>query len=162
MSKPWKHAVSSANKWGGNPEDYIEIHDTMDSTKSCVADVRHRAIFHSAFGVFIVEKIFGHNIVNSDGRLVSVRDIAEKHIIEDLGTIPTMQDWFKELPIRPWMSRPNKEVETMELFETTEDNELKNRQDPDLHENKLCPNRPILIPIPLTESDFPFPYQVKD
>ena len=24
---PWKHAESSVNKWGGKPEDYIEIQE---------------------------------------------------------------------------------------------------------------------------------------
>jgi len=53
--KPYRHARSSAAKYGGFPDDYLAIHDYMDSTKSAVPDVRHRAILHSAFGVFIVE-----------------------------------------------------------------------------------------------------------
>lgn len=41
---------------------------------------------------------------NSDGKLVQVRDIAEQHIVEDLGCIPTVQDWLKDLPLYDWIS----------------------------------------------------------
>ena len=30
---PYKHAQSSVAKWGGSPEDYIELHDWFDETK---------------------------------------------------------------------------------------------------------------------------------
>ncbi len=30
MSKPYIHALSSAKKFGGKPEDYLEIHQLMD------------------------------------------------------------------------------------------------------------------------------------
>lgn len=115
MSKPYKHAISDVKKFGGCVEDYLPIHDFMDSTKAAVPDVRHRAILHSSFGIFIVEKVFGHNITNSEGKVISVRDIAERHCLQDLGTIPTMQDWLSELPIRPWMSKPDRKVEEMKL-----------------------------------------------
>lgn len=120
MSKPYKHALSDVAKFGGCVEDYLPIHDFMDSTKSSVPDVRHRAILHSSFGIFIVEKVFGHNITNSDGKVISVRDIAERHCLQDMGTIPTMQDWLSELPIRPWMSKPDRKVEEMKLEEIKE------------------------------------------
>lgn len=83
--KPFIHAKASAKRYGGEPKDYLAIHDFMDSSKAALADVRHRAVFHSAFGIFIVEKVFGTNITNSEGKLVSVRDIAEDHVREDLG-----------------------------------------------------------------------------
>jgi len=104
--KPYIHALSSAKKFGGKPENYLEIHDTMDNSKCAEASVKHRAIFHSAYGIFIIEKIFGVNITNSDGKLVSVRDIAEQHVLEDLGTIPTLNQWLQEMTIRPWMGKP--------------------------------------------------------
>jgi hypothetical protein len=102
--KPFIHARSSAAKFGGKPEDYLPIHDLMDSTKAALADVRHRAIFHSAFGVFVVEKILGTTITNSSGRAVSVREVAEQHVMEDLGFIPTMETWLRNMKIEPWMS----------------------------------------------------------
>jgi hypothetical protein len=102
--KPHLHARNSVKKYGGQPEDYQAIHDFFDSSKSSVADVRHRAMLHSAWGIFLVERVFGTCIVNSDGKQVSVRDIGEDHVIEDLGFIPTMEHWLRNMPIEPWMS----------------------------------------------------------
>lgn len=104
--KPWVHSKSSARKYGGEPEDYIAIHDFFDSTKSVIADVRHRAILHSAFGIFLVEKVFGTTITNSAGKKVSVRDIGEQHVLEDMGHIPSMEKWFKTMQIEDWMMGP--------------------------------------------------------
>lgn len=114
--KPYDHAVSSAKQFGGTPEDYLEIHNFMDSSKAHIADGRHRAILHSSFGIFITERVFGVVIENSDGRKVSVRDIGEQHVLEDLGTIPTVADWLKDLPIKSWMGNKNpKTLETSPL-----------------------------------------------
>lgn len=59
MAKSDKHAESSAKQYGGSLEDYLEIHEMMDSSKSAHADNRHRVIFHSAFGAYLIQKIFG-------------------------------------------------------------------------------------------------------
>lgn len=101
--KPYLHGEVSVRKWGGKPEDYQGIHDFLDSSKAHFPDMRHRAILHSSFGVFIAEKVFGINITNSAGRLVSVRDIAEQHVIDDMGTIPTVQDYLTGLPLYDWL-----------------------------------------------------------
>lgn len=108
MSKAWVHAQSSAKRWGGTPEDYIAIHERMDSTKSAHAEVTHRCVFHSAFGIYVIEEIFGRFITNSDGRQVFVRDVAEQHVLEDLGFIPSLSDWLKEMPAQPWMAGQRK------------------------------------------------------
>ncbi len=113
--KPYLHARCSIKHFGGEEEDYLPIHDFIDSTKAAMPDMRHRAILHSAFGIFLVEKVFGTNICNSMGRLVSTRDIAEKHVIEDMGTIPTMQDYLKHMPLLPWLGG-NK---SMKRYKTT-------------------------------------------
>jgi hypothetical protein len=47
--------------------------------------------------------VFGTTRLNSDYKRYSVRDIAEQHVQEDLGFIPTMEQWFKGMPIEPWM-----------------------------------------------------------
>ena len=117
MSKPWIHAKSSARKFGGTPEDYIDIHQFMDSSKACLPDVRHRAVLHSSFGCFIVEKVFGIVLTNSDGKEFSPRDIAEQHCLEDMGTIPTLEDWLgkKGEPgsreVEVWMGPPKSRKE---------------------------------------------------
>lgn len=101
--KPFVHAKNSANKYGGTPADYQEIHDFFDSTKQALPDMRHRAVLHSAFGIFLLERVFGTTITNSDGKKVCVRDLGEDHVIEDLGFIPTMERWLKHLPKEEWM-----------------------------------------------------------
>lgn len=101
--KPLCHARASVKKYGGSIEDYLPIHDFFDSSKATLPDIRHRAVLHSAFGIFVLEKVFGQYITNSDGRLVSVRDLGEDHVIEDLGFIPTVERWLKHLPIEDWM-----------------------------------------------------------
>jgi hypothetical protein len=106
MSKPWIHACSSARRYGGVPEDYIEIHNLMDSSKSTIADSRHRALTHTSWFVgFILEKVFGTVITNSAGKQVSVRDIGEMHVLEDYGGrfIPSVQDFFENMEYQPWM-----------------------------------------------------------
>jgi hypothetical protein len=113
--KPYIHAVLSQKKYGGQIEDYMPIHNFMDSTKSALADVRHRAILHSAFGVYIVEKVFGNTFKNSDEKIVSTRDIAEEHILQDLGTIPTLDKWFRNMPIEDWMTGRRKIKSITEL-----------------------------------------------
>lgn len=115
--KPLIHAKISVKKYGGKIDDYIEIHNFFDTSKSSLADVRHRAILHSSFGIFILEKIFGTYITNSDGKEVSVRDIGEDHVLQDLGTIPTVEKWLRKLPIEPWMSGSIKKTRTGTLDE---------------------------------------------
>ena len=101
--KPSIHAASSVRKFGGKPEDYLKIHDWFDQTKSHFGDNRHRAILHSSFGIFLAEQMFGHNIKNSDGREVSVRDIGEQHVMEDMKFIPTVADYLSEMEYQNWM-----------------------------------------------------------
>jgi uncharacterized protein DUF6915 len=103
MAHPIEHAKSSARKFGGVAEDYQRIHDWFDASKGYVADFRHRALRHHAEGIFLAELIFGVTILNRDGKAVPVRYIGEQHVKEDLGRIPSFQDWIQELPIRPWM-----------------------------------------------------------
>ena len=70
--KPHKHAKISVNQFGGAPEDYQDIHDFMDCSKMCHADVRHRALLHNTLGCFIAERVFGVKRVISAGREYSV------------------------------------------------------------------------------------------
>jgi hypothetical protein len=101
--KPLVHARISAKNFGGKPIDYLAIHDFMDCTKMSLPDVRHRMVLHNSVGCFIAERVFGHTIVNSDGKTVHVRDVAEAHVIEDLGFIPTLEKCFSGMKIEQWM-----------------------------------------------------------
>ena len=97
MGTPSKHTLNSISKWGGSIEDYEEIHNFLDSSKFHIWNWRHRAIYHHTEGIKLCEKLFGYTITNSDGVLVDVREIASKHIIEDCGIVPTIQDWLHDL-----------------------------------------------------------------
>jgi hypothetical protein len=107
VAKPWVHAESSARRFGGKPEDYLAIHNHLDSTKGAFADNRHRTITHNAWYIGPdgpLEKVFGAAIVNSDGRSVPVRSVAEQHVLEDYGGfIPTLQDFLVAMEYKPWM-----------------------------------------------------------
>ena len=111
--KPYLHAKISANKFGGIPEDYIEIHDWFDSSKAHIPDARHRLALHNSFGIYLCEQVFGEiiqmpdgrfkrapYIIVSDGRKVSVRDIAEQHVLDDLGHIPTLADCLENATLK--------------------------------------------------------------
>lgn len=110
--KPMLHALISVKKFGGIPEDYIDIHNWFDSTKAHIADERHRKVLHNAFGIFLCEQVFGTitqmpsgefkrmpYILNSDGKKISVRDIAEQHVVDDMGRIPSLEECVGESPI---------------------------------------------------------------
>lgn len=106
MSKPYIHALSSAKKYGGTPEDYLDIHVLMDTSKGTIADNRHRALTHNSWFIMeIIPRIFGETMKNSDGKTFSVRDIAEQHILEDFGNrfIPSAQDYLAEMEFKDWM-----------------------------------------------------------
>lgn len=100
------HAETSAKIFGGNPADYLAIHDWLDATKETFCDFRHRALRHHSQGIFEAERVFGHAIVNSTGKKVPVRYICEQHIKEDCGgRIPTVADWLGQIKPQVWMSR---------------------------------------------------------
>jgi hypothetical protein len=108
MANPYHHSVSSSKKWGGTPEDYQKIHDWFDESKMMMADFRHRALRHHAEGIFMCERIFGHTITLSNGKKIPTRWVGEQHVAEDLGFIPSMQDWLKHIMPEPWMGKTKK------------------------------------------------------
>lgn len=86
-------------------EDYLDIHIFMDTSKATIADNRHRALTHTSWFIgTVLERVFGYSITNSDGKIVSVRDIGEQHVMEDLGFIPTPQDYLAGIPYEKWMN----------------------------------------------------------
>lgn len=119
---PYTHAKNSAKRFGGKPEDYLEIHQFMDSSKSHMADIRHRLLLHHSFGVDLATRICGdialvssgeggkeryvHTgcLTNSDGKVVYVRDVAEQHIREDTLEIPSVAEAFAL--IEPHLAQP--------------------------------------------------------
>lgn len=101
--KPLSHAKASVRRYGGCIEDYMDIHTFIDAPKAAFADVRHRALHHNSYGCFLVEQMFGPYRYNSDGKMYCPRQLAEDHVVEDLGRIPSVEEWLTELPIKSWM-----------------------------------------------------------
>jgi hypothetical protein len=114
MSNPYHHALSSVKKWGGVAEDYIHIHNWFDETKAHFADFRHRAMRHHSEGIFLMEKMFGITLELSNGRVIPTRWVGEQHVKEDLGRIPTIQDWLSNLRPQSWMGKTEKIEEEVE------------------------------------------------
>lgn len=139
MAKSDIHALSSSKKFGGDPTDYIEIHEMMDSSKSFLSDNRHRSVFHHTAGIYYMQKMFGIDfgaidelkrkynlpdefindvinlfkrnrlqgvhIMNSEGKKIHVRDIAEQHVLEDFRNkfIPSLNDYLLNMNLQMWM-----------------------------------------------------------
>jgi hypothetical protein len=106
MAAPHIHAISSAKKYGGKMEDYMSIHSKIDCSKAYFPDNRHRVLTHTMFWVNeVMIPLFGQVITNSDGKLVSVKDVCEQHILEDYRQkfIPTPQDFIQNMEFKEWM-----------------------------------------------------------
>lgn len=109
MAHPHIHAKSSAKKFGGTWEDYIDIHNWFDETKSWVGHSNHRIFRHHSEGIFECEKKFGLFFTNSEGKIVYTRYVGEQHVKEDCyNHIPSAREWVealnsKEKPI--WILR---------------------------------------------------------
>ena len=106
MTHTYYHAQSTARIFGGEPEDYLAIHNWFDATKESFCDFRHRALRHHAEGVFECERLFGVTVINSAGKHVPVRYIGEQHVMEDCGgRVPSLADWLSRIAPAPWMAR---------------------------------------------------------
>lgn len=119
--KPWIHAKISAKKFGGTPEDYFEIHDFMDCSKAAFPTNVHRTLTHNAWFIKeVLERVkftnscppIGNsfpNILTSDGKTVSVRDVGEQHILDDFSNrfIPSAQDYLEHIKYQDWMGNGN-------------------------------------------------------
>lgn len=106
MSAPHIHAMSSAKKFGGILEDYLEIHAKMDCSKAYFPDNRHRVLTHTMFWVKeVMIPLYGEIFTNSDGKIVSTKDVCEQHILEDYRSkfIPTPQDFIENMEFKIWM-----------------------------------------------------------
>jgi hypothetical protein len=106
--------VSSAKRFGGEAEDFLAIHRFFDQAKEMHGDFRHRALRHHTQGIFECERVFGATITNSNGRIIPVRWIAEQHVMEDFGFLPTLSDWLVCIRPRPWMTRSRRLSEDQE------------------------------------------------
>lgn len=114
---PWHHALSSAKKFGGRPSDYADIHNWFDCTKAFTGDWTHRALRHHAPGIEEAIIKFGPAIERYDGVHVATKLVAEQHVMEDCGFIPTIADWLKPLKQHPerWMLNVQTKTKDLDL-----------------------------------------------
>ena len=101
---PSVHARWSVQKFGGQLEDYLPIHQFLEDSRLHLPDSRHRVLLHTALGVQTVEEVFGLELTTSD-QTVPTRFVAEAHIKADLGFIPTVEEALDSLSLEPWMFR---------------------------------------------------------
>ncbi|WP_461191125.1 DUF6915 family protein [Bradyrhizobium sp. UFLA06-06] len=86
--RPYQHAISSARALGGRWQDYLAVHEFLDSTKAACADMRHRMILHSVdFGTAIARTAFPDRD--------DVDQLVRQHVVEDLGESRTLSDWLR-------------------------------------------------------------------
>ena len=124
MANPLIHSKSSVKRWGGKVEDYIKIHELLDSPKATMNNNTSRMRTHNTwFAYTIIPQIFGYNITNSDGRSVDSVDIAMLHIAEDfrMKFVPTPQDYLKHLQLQDWMNNGVKNIDNPEATKIAEE-----------------------------------------
>lgn len=108
MSHYHYHSVSSANAFGGTPEDYHELHAWMDRGRDQTDRLLHRMLSHHAQGVADGVRLFGPTWTISTGRQVPTSLILGGHIREDLGFLPTLEHYLELLHCPRWASKPAK------------------------------------------------------
>ncbi len=95
--KPLQHAQISVKTYGGYWTNYIEIHSFLDSSKAACAHFKHRFLLHHAEGIDLAVRVFGEQIVNSEKQKILTRSLLTDHLIEDVGSIVTIEDWANGL-----------------------------------------------------------------
>jgi|TARA_R110000751_G_scaffold51225_3_gene112607 hypothetical protein len=98
MAHPNLHAKSSAKKYGGEPNEYIHIHEWFDETKAWMGNSMHRLFRHHSEGIFECEQKFGPSFINSENKVVYTRYVAEQHVKEDCNNyVPSAKEWIQVL-----------------------------------------------------------------
>ena len=129
MSHAYYHAASSANAFGGVADDYLQIHEWFDRSRKGTSSILHRMLAHHTAGIADAVEHFGSTITISTGRKVPVSLIGEQHITEDLGFVPTLDDYIGMMTPHRWSSRRAKllhrklheRLDTSELAEVNSD-----------------------------------------
>lgn len=119
--KPLQHAQISAKTYGGCWADYIELHNFLDSSKAACAHFKHRFLLHHAEGIELAVRLFGEKITNSIGKTISIRQILTNHLIEDVGSIVSIEDWARDLmqnkdkPFYQFLAKKRAQIEADEI-----------------------------------------------
>jgi len=95
--KPLQHAQSSAKTHGGRWQDYIEVHNFLDSSKAACAHFKHRFLLHHREGIELGVRILGESLTTSENKTIETRRILNEHLIEDVGRSVSVEDWARDL-----------------------------------------------------------------
>ncbi len=95
--KPLQHAQISQKTYGGKWQDYIEVHNFLDSSKATCAHFKHRFLLHHAEGIELGVRIFGETLKNCENQEIQVRQLLTDHLIEDVGRVISVEDWARDL-----------------------------------------------------------------
>ncbi len=95
--KPLQHAQISRKTYGGCWQDYIEVHSFLDSSKAACAHFKHRFLLHHAEGIELGVRIFGETLINGENRAIQTKQVLTDHLIEDLGSVVSVEDWAQDL-----------------------------------------------------------------
>jgi hypothetical protein len=101
-----EHVNGCIKRWGGSKENYEPINTFLDSSKTFISDWRHRVLLHNTLGVALVELLFPKSI-KIDSKEISSRTIAEMHILEDLGAVPSTRWTLCQLESCPSFTLPD-------------------------------------------------------
>lgn len=94
---PYHHALSSQRSYGGELADYVPLHNWFDASKSALTHFTRRALRHHKEGIEEAGRLFGTDIINSDGSAISTADLGLQHLAEDTSIIPSAGDWLIHL-----------------------------------------------------------------
>lgn len=96
-------ALDSSRRFGGEPGDYLPLHQWFLATRLWADDQDHLVFRHHAFGVFEAEARFGPVIARAGGGHMPTRVVAERHVHQVLGRIPPASDFLRRLKGDRWM-----------------------------------------------------------
>jgi hypothetical protein len=96
-----------AQKWGGTPEDYVDVCKYY-ALPALYSDHPHAlAISHNTFGIFFSERIFGPALtikIHGKNRLIPTRDIGEALTLSRYGRLPTLENVLQDMKMKDWMT----------------------------------------------------------
>lgn len=96
-------AEASVMRFGGNPSVFLPLHRWFLATANWTEGNEHLAFRHHAFGIFEAEGRFGPIIHQTDGRMIPTRVVAERHVQEVLGRVPSATEFLRRIKGERWM-----------------------------------------------------------
>lgn len=113
---PAEMAALSARRHGGDASSYLPLHRWFLETSEWVEGPGHLLFRHHAFGIFEAESRFGP-VLGPDRGTIPTRVVAERHVQDVVGRIPTAADWLRRIKGDRWMVRPVPSDVRREAFE---------------------------------------------